>query len=80
MPTLVDNEEPNLTAEDCKEYLGGKVAFFWERINTGQRIGQAWFNALDPWDQDKLRGSFYDPFHADNWPAVIKALRFLLDN
>jgi hypothetical protein len=83
--TAVDNEEPNLDREDALEYLDrkgmqGRVRFADRRVGRRERIGQAWFNCLTVEEQDKLRGGLYDPFHKDEWPAVIRALRFLLDN
>jgi hypothetical protein len=80
MPTIVTNDEPELTVNDCLQYIGKTRHEFHDQLERGQRIGQAWFNFLDEKDQEKLRGSLYDPFYADAWPLVIKALRFLLDN
>jgi len=82
MTTTMDNEEPDLTVTDAKEYLRTEgLKNFEERLATRrERLGQAWFNSLPVDDQDKLRGSLYDPFHKTKWADILKALRFLLEN
>ncbi len=82
MDTLVANEECELTRDDCREWLGTERYnnYLNRRIGDRQRIGQAWMNSLEPSDYQKLYNSYYDCFYADNWPAVIRALRFLLEN
>lgn len=79
MTTITSNEEPELTQQDCIEWLGSSRAFFTDLLKY-QRLGQAWFNSLDKDDREKLRGSFYDPYYAHDWASVIRALRFLLEN
>jgi hypothetical protein len=66
---------------DAFEWLGdgGRASFLRRRANH-QRIGQAWMNSLRLEDQAKLRGSLADPFFADNWDAVLRALAYLLEN
>lgn len=80
--TITSNEKPELTKKDCLEYLGRIPAFIcMDNIHTRKhRVGQAWMNSLTSGDYAKLTGSLYDPFYADDWPAVIRALRFLLEN
>lgn len=78
METLVGNEEVPLTKEDCLEYIQIRNVFAL-RVKL-ERLGQAWFNCLDLEDQQKLIGSFFDPFYKDSWADVIRALRFLLEN
>lgn len=77
---LVD--ESGLKADDVYEYLGGTRAAIMRRYiyEDNQRIGQAFYNALEPNDARKLNGHIFDPFYADNWPVVIRALIFLLEN
>lgn len=81
MPTLIHDAELPITKEDCLEWLGDDKLFFLIcHKRDRQRIGQAWFNSLTIEDANKLIGTSFDPFHADNWLSVIKALMFLLEN
>lgn len=45
------------------EESGGNRAEYLVNLGVGQRIGQAFFNALSGNDQEKLRGTAYDPFY-----------------
>lgn len=42
-----------------------------------QRIGQAFFNVLDPEHRDTLRGSTADPFYKDTLESIILATDYL---
>lgn len=76
---VVDDEPEELTWDDCMQWLGNsKVPLFVQKLESGQRIGQAWFTLLPVDDQDKLRGTWADPFSKDTRVAVIEALRYLL--
>lgn len=80
MITLVGSDE-DLTVQDCLEWIGmSRKSWDLRMMRRNCRIGQLWFNSLTPSDMAKLSGSYHDPYHADNWPAVIRALRFLLEN
>ena len=46
-------------------------------LNDGQRIGQAFFNALPGYSQDRLRGTLADPFYRDTVESVVHAVDFL---
>lgn len=71
-----------LKSDDVYEYLGTTRSAIMRRYlyEDNQRIGQAFYNALEPNDARKLNGHIFDPFHADNWPIVIRALIYLLEN
>lgn len=57
----------------------GFAYFRRETMETGrQRIGQAWFNALSPEDQNLLTGTMADPFYKDDWESVLVAWGFIL--
>lgn len=77
---IIDDVPMELTWDDCLQWLGNKAPLFFERRNSGQRIGQAWFNVLSVDDQDKLRGTIHDPFYKDTKVWVIEALRYLLES
>lgn len=65
------------------EYLqefGGDAGKFEKALNLGgQRVGQAFFNALSTKDQELLRGTIRDPFYKDSIDAVYLAIEFLMD-
>lgn len=58
---------------------GGSSAEYVARLNSGQRIGQAFFNSLSQKDQERLRGTIHDPFHFVHGPKLIKTIEWLLD-
>lgn len=75
----------NSTYEDVLAYLqlvGGEqaVAYFLthSRKGGGQRLGQAFMNALPGEDYARLSDSLYDPFYKDSYAALNAALDFLL--
>ena len=41
----------------------GDLTGFHDRLASGQRMGQAFFNSLDTGDQSMLVGTLSDPFH-----------------
>lgn len=54
---------------------------YFDYRKTGQRIGQAWYNALLPQYAPWLVGTIYDPFYVSNDDApdkLIEAAVFLL--
>lgn len=71
-----------INEKDVLAYLGPtKFATMNQlMVSQNQRAGQAFFNVLTPEDQEKLRGTFVDPFHKQYYPAVLNALEFLLEN
>lgn len=82
--TLITTPDPDygLTKDDALEYLGKLGAFICmdNIVIRRERIGQAWMNVLYPEDHNKLVGSAYDPFYANDWDSVANALAFLLAN
>lgn len=47
-------------------------------LGIRQRIGQAFFNALPPTQQDQLVGTDYDPFYTNDSESVYKAIEYLM--
>lgn len=47
-------------------------------LEKGARRGQAFFNALSPEDQSKLRGHVLDTYFKDDDRAVERAVEFLM--
>lgn len=67
-----------------EDYLAGNggpahVCKYHDGLTQGQRIGQAFFNALTPKDMEILTGSEFDPFYFDNNECVESAVGYLLD-
>jgi hypothetical protein len=54
-----------------------REAFMTYKFVMGQRYGQAFFNALDFEDQEKLRGTTSDPFYRDSLSAIEDAIDYL---
>lgn len=51
---------------------------FDRHMSTGQqRVGQAFYNALDRSDQEVLMGTRYDPHSSDEVGDVLLAIAFL---
>lgn len=65
----------------AEDYLDayGKPAEFRANLAMGQRIGQAFFNALSSMDQEYLRGGMTDPFFENDSKSVEAAVERLLD-
>lgn len=63
------------------EWLGDHryYKFLEFRMRDHQRLGQAFMNALDNDSYNILTGSPVDPFYEDNWPAIGRALDYLLE-
>ena len=61
------------------DYLGSTrhddFVTYW--LGDGQRVGQAFFNALPRSDREVLLTSRHDPFHSDDLLDVIDAIGFL---
>lgn len=66
-------------AEDYLEGYGGSVSEYRSNLERGQRIGQAFFNAVNDEDRELLRGTSHDPFYVQHGPALIKIIEWLLD-
>jgi hypothetical protein len=58
---------------------GGSVESYHRGLTAGQRIPQAFFNALCEDDQQRLRGTDKDPFFKDGQGPVYDAIQWLLD-
>jgi hypothetical protein len=58
--------------EDYLKEFGGNLEGYRKYRKHRQRPGQAFFNALPPFDQYMLRGSIRDPFYKED-PADIEA-------
>lgn len=57
----------------------GDISAYQEYLRHGQRVGQAFFNALSPENRARLRGTIHDPFYKETNDAVVQAIEFLLD-
>lgn len=65
-----------------EEYLalqGGSPENYRLFLSQGQRLGQAFFNALSDQDKGRLVGTMRDPFYTDDQEKVYKTLEFLID-
>lgn len=76
-----------VTMQDVRDYLDpedrrgwDKFLSDWMRGQTTLRLGQMFYNFLDHSDRDKLAGTEYDPFHKNDWPSVLAAVKYLLEN
>lgn len=72
-------------AEDYLDGNNGSSEDYRRMLSKGQRIGQAFVNALSEFDYHRLTGSLYDPFYAEGSPfqvqsKVYEAIEFLMDN
>lgn len=56
--------------------MGGDPKKYMTGLARGQRIGQAFFNALSESDQHKVRGTKYDMFYGGQ-EEVYAAIDFL---
>lgn len=66
-----------------EEYLklqGGSVERYHEGLAKGQRLGQAFFNALSEHDQGRLVTTPHDPFYTNDQDKVYESLAFLIDS
>ena len=68
-------------AEDYLQQFSWKAVWnYHHNLERGQRIGQAFFNALPEHKQHLLEMTLYDPFYKNDSGSVEKAIEFLLDN
>lgn len=65
--------------EDYLELQGGSPEDYRRFLTQGQRLGQAFFNALSSVDQGRLVGTMHDPFYTTDQDKVYKTLEFLID-
>lgn len=69
-------------AEVARKFLGsgyGSVEYFEVYLMAGQRLGQAFFNALTERNQEMIRGDHrVDPFYQDE--LVIETIRYLKEH
>lgn len=66
-------------AEDYLKGKNGSIEIFHEGLKEGQRLGQAFFNALSKKDQERVRGTLKDPFYVQHGPALHMTISFLLN-
>lgn len=66
----------NQSAEWYLREHGGNVGRFWQAIDAGQRVGQAFFNALSKQDQEKVQKTEHDPFYQPG--RIPDTINFLL--
>lgn len=59
---------------------GGDVAKYHHGLNSGWRIGQAFFNALSSADQGRLVGTSNDPFYSISPAKVEETIGWLMNN
>lgn len=57
---------------------GGSPTEYQLNLSNGQRLGEAFFNALSGTDQELLQGRSVDPFWRYTTNAVEAAIEFLL--
>lgn len=71
-----------LIVQDALDWIGKSLYQFYKYQDSGGagtlRVGQAWFNLLEPKDQELLRGTGYDPFYSNAWGDVVGALEYIL--
>ena len=67
-------------AEDYLNGNGGSVEEYHKYLAGGQRIGQAFYNALSTKDQERLGGSLADPFYSITQESVYQAIETLMDD
>jgi hypothetical protein len=79
MAKIGDFEQLWTLAEDYlmgRDGYPGKMVVYLEE---GQRLGQAFFNALSEEDQERIRSTPYDPYHTTTTADLYRAIEFLLD-
>lgn len=65
-----------------EEYLdlqGGSSEAYRNNLAYGQRLGQAFFNALSEYDKGRILATPHDPFYSTEQDKVYKSLEFLID-
>lgn len=75
--------DAGLNFDDVMNYLFDKNDSYRKYVRymaDGQRRGQAFFNALDKIDQDRLVNTDADPYQSDDRVSVIYAVIYLLEN
>lgn len=65
--------------EEYLELQGGSPEKYRLNLEQGQRLGQAFFNALSSVDQGRLVGTMRDPFYSNEQSKIIETLEFLID-
>ena len=58
---------------------GGSTLDYTRYLEQGQRIGQAFFNALSGEDQERVRGTIHDPFYHNSNYHIQRAIEWLLE-
>lgn len=62
------------------EERGGSPYEYNRNLEDGQRLGQAFFNALSGVDQERLRGTIRDPFYKLSERKLEEAIEWLLES
>lgn len=73
--------KPN-TQTLVEEYLdlqGGSSEAYRTNLTGGQRLGQAFFNALSEYDKGRVLATPHDPFYSTDQDKVYKTLEWLID-
>lgn len=66
-------------AHDYLSARGGSPSEFDYNKKEGQRLGQAFFNALSGTDQERVRGTLHDPFYKHSEEMILSTIEFLLE-
>jgi hypothetical protein len=67
-------------AEDYLKERDGNVRVFYDAMTDGQRLGQAFMNALSKKDYQRLTGTIFDCFYKTKQEDIYTAIEWLLDN
>lgn len=65
--------------EEYLELQGGSPENYRRNLSQGQRLGQAFFNALSEQDKGRLVGTMKDPFYSNEQDKVYSTIEFLID-
>jgi hypothetical protein len=66
-------------AEDYLAGRDGDVTHFYKMLAKGQRLGQAFYNALSDKDRERLNGTMHDCYNATRQDVLWETIGWLLD-
>lgn len=66
-------------AEEYLDLQGGSSEAYRHNLTNGQRLGQAFFNALSEYDKGRVLTTPHDPFYSTDQEKVMKTLEWLID-